>query len=347
MRNKKTVLLGLVFLVLIIVGRWYMNRSRLGLLIPSNILAMERECGRDEGAHRSTDFLTIDQTIELVGRYDEDLQAIDDYDPKPCLKWQGEVSCGMRYYVLREEEKEYTWESDYEMVDANCSDLIKRRFSDPGVYKVSKACCLYGDNCQELEWDGRDDEEYCTIFIDPAKEMKACFNKPIKLVEKPEGVLSGDYIKVWGKLSPSRFDNPFVYAEQSKKHFILDWDGFESLEDDNYSSQQAVKACRASIRKVNRHSLWSRVYCAWFGYDCDFDVSLYGFGDKELTEEQAMYYTSKDSSGDWVVQLPLGSKLFKEIDIVRELSVFCRIDSESGSVRSRSMCYESGCHDCE
>src|SRR3989344_2788731 len=130
-KNMKKTIFVLIFLVIILsVVAWQILLKK---SVPQNQpIAFQEICSSESSLFSSTGFLNENQTLNIVGKYSSKTNELTNYDPHPCLEWQGEQQCRIIYWQDEKQVvsgKEVTTPS---MKSASCPNNVVKEFANPG-----------------------------------------------------------------------------------------------------------------------------------------------------------------------------------------------------------------------
>ncbi len=331
------IIIGILSIVtIIIIGGYFLEKT------PSNIvnqLEFQEICDPDLSLFRSTDFLTEDQSIELVGIYDSSSLEIKNYDPHPCLEWIGTNQCRIIYWqeeIKIIDGKEYNTPS---MKSTSCPDNVKRVFPNSGNYKVKKTCCVNNGDCSLLDSYPYPMEEGCSVVVEGPKLEKACYLRPIELSGSLKDIEDNDYVSIKGRLSPFFRTHPIELEKQNEEHFIMKVDSYKKLKPFVVDSERSMAICSENLLQNND---LIQKYCSENGFSCEVNQSL-----KKISQFPKERLTRFSAEEKWVIKIPVGVKDIIEQDLRLELNVVCQINPYLGNLIESTVCSEESCIRCE
>ena len=333
---KKTIFV-LIFLVIILsVVAWQILLKK---TVPqTQTIAFQELCSSELSLFSSTGFLNENQTLNIVGKYNSKTNELTNYDPHPCLEWQGEQQCRIIYWQDEKQVvsgKEVTTPS---MKSASCPNNVVKEFPNPGNYKVRKTCCLNSGDCSLLGGSYQMTEG-CSVVVEAPKLEKACYLTPIALDKPLSGVSDDEYVYIQGRLSPFFRTQPVDFKERQKQHFVAIVDSYKSMRPFSTNLEQAAVVCK---NYLTQNKDFINKYCSDNGFSCNINQAL-----KEVEQTQTERLAKFSAEQKWTVSIPIGTKEIIKQDRRLELNMVCQVDPYSGNIDKPTLCSQQSCIICE
>jgi len=333
---KKIIFIPILLVIIVSIVAWQILSKK---SVPqTQLIAFQELCSPKSSLFSSTGFLNENQTINFVGKYNSKTNEITNYDPSPCLEWQGEQQCRIIYWQDEKQVvsgKEITTPS---MKSTSCPNNVVKEFPNPGNYKVRKTCCLKSGDCSLLEGSYQMTEG-CSVIVESPKQEKACYLSPIALDKPLSGVGDNEYVYIQGRLSPFFRTQPVDFNEQQKQHFVAIVDSYKSIRPFSINSEQAITVCK---NYLTQNKDFINKYCSDNGFSCNINKAL-----KEIEQAQTERLAKFSAEQRWTVGIPVGTKEIIKQDRRLELNMVCQVDPYSENIVESTLCSQQSCIICE
>lgn len=334
----KKIIFILIFLIAVVGAAVWMitsKKSKPEFKSQTQTITFQELCSPKSSLFNSTGFLSENEAINLIGKYNSKTKELTNYDPYPCLEWQGEQQCRINY---GENETRTTAEGKkfniLSMKTTACPDNVKKIFTVTGGYRVDKKCCVDNGDCKLIQGSYPSDEG-CGVLVEASKIEKACFLAPIEINKTLEGVGENEYVYIQGRLSPFFRTQPADFKEQQKQHFIITIDSYKRIDPFIVGSKESFAVCKNYLAQ-NKNSI--EKYCSDNNFLCDVDQSL-----ESIEQAQTGRLVKFSTEQKWTVEIPVGRKDIIKQDRRLELNIICQIDPYSGNIDESTVCSQQGC----
>ncbi|MDP3725843.1 MAG: hypothetical protein Q8R36_01455 [bacterium] len=333
---KKTILLLILLVTIVSVVAWQILSKK---SVPqTQPIAFQEICSSESSLFSSTGFLNKNQTVNIVGKYNSKTNELTNYDPYPCLEWQGEQQCRIIFWQDEKQVVGGKENTTLSMKSTSCPNNVLKEFPNPGNYKVRKTCCLNSGDCSLLEGNYQMTEE-CSVVVEAPKQEKACYLTPISLDKPLSGVGDNEYVYIQGHLSPFFRTQPVDFKEQQKQHFVAIVDSYRSIKPFSINSDQAITVCKNYLTQ-NRDFI--NKYCSDNGFSCNINQAI-----KEIEKTQAERLIKFSADQKWTVGLPVATKEIIKQDRQLKLNLVCQVDPYSENIVESTLCSQQSCIICE